>query len=129
VQVVKDITKVLLDVIIEDDEMPLQVHLSCWSGTSDSMFTPQSLSDTLLYIGMNHTTGFAKAATAHACAFDVPLDRLLLETDNIIPAPITKSLCRKAFAHSGLVPYCAAAVAEQKKITPEEVARATSENT
>jgi acid phosphatase family membrane protein YuiD len=78
---------------------------------------------------MNPTTSFAKAATAHACAFDVPLDRLLLETDNIIPAPISKSLGRKPFAHSGLVLYCAAVVAEQKKITSEEVARAASANT
>jgi Tat protein secretion system quality control protein TatD with DNase activity len=129
VQVAKDITKVLLGVIPEDDEMPLQVHLSCWSGTSDSMLKLLKAFPDTLYIGMNPTVSFAKATTAHACAFDVPLDRLLLETDPIIPAPTTKSLGRKAFAHSGLVPYCAAAVAEQKKISSEEVARAASENT
>jgi hypothetical protein len=51
VQVVKDVAKVLLDVIVEDDEMPLQVHLSCWSGTSDSMLKLLKASPDTLYIG------------------------------------------------------------------------------
>ena len=128
-QILKDLATVLLDVIPQDDETPLQVHLSSWSGTSDTMLKLLKAFPDTLYIGMNPTVGFGKAATAHACAFDIPLDRLLLETDNIIPAPISKSLGRKAFAHSGLVPHCAVAVADQKKIPPEDVARAASENT
>jgi Tat protein secretion system quality control protein TatD with DNase activity len=107
----------------------LQVHLSSWNGTSEHMRMLLKAFPDTLYIGMNASVGFAKATTAHECAFDVPLDRLLLETDNVIPAPVTKSLGRKAFSHSGLIPYCAAAIAEHKKMRPMDVARAASENT
>lgn len=129
VQVMKDLARILLDVIPADDEEALQVHLSCWSGKSETMLKLLTAFPDTLYIGMSPAVGFAKASVAHECAFDLPLNRLILETDNVIPAPVTKSLGRKAFSHSGLVPYCALAVAEQKKIPPEDVARAASENT
>jgi Tat protein secretion system quality control protein TatD with DNase activity len=125
VKAMKDLAQVLLNMT----EHPLQVHLSCWSGTSATMLKLLKAFPDTVYFGMNPAVGFAKAAAAHECAFDVPLNRLLLETDNVIPAPVTKSMGRKAFSHSGLVSYCAAAVAEQKKIQPGEVARAASENT
>ena len=125
VQAMKDLAQVLLDMT----ENPLQVHLSCWSGTSATMLKLLKAFPDTVYIGMNPAVGFAKASAAHECAFDVPLNRLLLETDNVIPAPVTKAMGRKAFSHSGLVSYCATAVAEQKKIQPVEVARAASENT
>ena len=139
VRVMKDLAKVLLAVIPEGDEdneerdvpsaPPLQIHLSCWSGKSETMMKLLTAFPDTLYIGMNPTVGFAKAAVAHECAFDVPLNRLLLETDNVIPAPVAKSMGRKAFSHSALVSYCALAVAEPKKISPDQVARAASENT
>ena len=136
-QLMKDLAKRLLamqmkseEIIVTDNKNNnLQVHLSCWSGTSDHMRMLLQAFPNTLYVGMNASVGFAKASTAHECAFDVPLDRLLLETDNVIPAPITKSLGRKAFSHSGLIPYCAAAVAECKKVRPVDVARAAAENT
>jgi Tat protein secretion system quality control protein TatD with DNase activity len=129
VKVMKDLARVLLDVIPADDEEALQVHLSCWSGKSETMLKLLTAFPDTLYIGMSPAVGFAKASVAHECAFDLPLNRLVLETDNVIPAPVTKAMGRKAFSHSGLVPYCALAIAEQKKISPEEVARAASENT
>jgi len=65
---------------------------------------------------MNAAVGFTKATRAHECAFDVPLHRLLLETDapHAIPAPVTIAMGRAAFCHSGLVPFVAAAVAGHK---------------
>jgi Tat protein secretion system quality control protein TatD with DNase activity len=137
-RVIKDLAKVLLEVVPEEDEdhqkeaashPPLQIHLSCWTGKSETMMKLLAAFPDTLYIGMNPTVGFAKAAVAHECAFEVPLNRLLLETDNVIPAPVAKSMGRKAFSHSALVSYCAIAVAEPKKISPEQVARAASENT
>lgn len=136
-RVMKDLAKVLLDAVPDGDEdhqketpsPPLQIHLSCWTGKSETMMKLLAAFPDTLYIGMNPTVGFAKAAIAHECAFDVPLNRLLLETDNVIPAPVAKSMGRKAFSHSALVTYCAIAVAEPKKISPEHVARAASENT
>jgi hypothetical protein len=81
---------------------------------------------------MNAAVGFTKATLAQECAFEVPLNRLLLETDapNTIPSPVVSSKGRKAFCHSGLIPLIASAVAEQKRLaTAVDVARAASENT
>lgn len=122
-QGVKDLAKVLLEFT------DLKVHISCWSGTSEHMAKLlQAFPDTL-YIGLTAATGFAKANIAHEVAFDVPLSKLILETDTVIPAPVVMALGRKAFAHSGAVGFCAQAVAKQKKIPPKQVARMASLNT
>jgi Tat protein secretion system quality control protein TatD with DNase activity len=122
-QGVKDLAKVLLEFT------ELKVHISCWNGTSEHMIKLlQAFPDTL-YIGLTAAVGFAKAAVAHECAFDVPLSKLILETDAVIPSPVVMALGRKAFAHSGAVGFCAAAVAQQKKIPPKRLARITSLNT
>lgn len=123
VQGVKDLAKVLL----EFDG--LKVHISCWNGTSAHMSKLlQAFPDTL-YIGLTAAVGFSKAADAHECAFDVPLSKLILETDAVIPSEVVTALGRKAFAHSGAVGFCAAAVAHQKKLAPKTVARQASLNT
>ena len=135
----KDLAKILVAMTPENTSHlqnehappPLQVHLSCWNGTTETMMKLLNAFPDSLYIGMNSSVGFAKASSvALECAFDVPLNRLLLETDNVIPAPVAKSMGRKAFSHSGLIPFIALAVSEAKRIvTPEQVARAAAENT
>ena len=128
-QLIKELAKILLQMSPTLENDTLKVHLACWSGSSDTLLKLLQAFPNNLYIGMNATVGFSKATVAHECAFDVPLNRLLLETDNVIPAPVTKAMGRKAFSHCGLVSYCAAAVAEQKKISVRDVAKAASENT
>jgi hypothetical protein len=115
----------------------LRVHLVCWNGTSDNLLKILKAFPDTVYVGMNAAVGFAKAALAHECAFEVPLDRLLLETDapNTIPAPVVTCMGRKAYCHSGYVPFVAAAISEHKKnsapstTTAIDVARIASENT
>lgn len=132
VAVVKDLAKVLLEMSPNDEQKknPLKVHLVSWSGKSKHMMSLlQAFPDTL-YIGMSASVGFTKSALSHECAFDVPLNRLLLETDNIIPTIVATTLGRTAFSHSGHIPYCAAHVAELKKtVDAVDVARVASENT
>jgi Tat protein secretion system quality control protein TatD with DNase activity len=110
----------------------LRVHLVCWNGNSTHMMKLLTAFPNNLYVGMNAAVGFAKASRAHECAFDLPLNRLLLETDapNAIPAPITISMGRGAFCHSGLIPFVAAAVAGHKGslVTALDVANAAAEN-
>jgi len=120
-----------LRVILETPENAhLKVHLSSWAGmASDMTSLLQQFPDTL-WVGMNGSVSFSKAAQAHECAFDVPLDRLLLETGSNIPAAVASALGRQAFPHSGLIPHVAVAVAEHRKyVSPDEVARQTSLNT
>lgn len=107
----------------------LKVHLCSWSGRADDMIRILQAFPLTVWMGMDGSVSFSKAAQAHECAFDVPLDKLLLETGNNIPAPVASALGRQAFPHSGLIPYVAAAVAQQKKsVSAEEIARASSEN-
>jgi hypothetical protein len=146
-QVIKDLAKVLLDMTPPTDETKgsnqeatstttnslLQVHLSCWNGTEAHMMHLLKAFPNTIHIGMNATVGFGKQKVAHDCAFSVPLDRLLLETDAplVIPAPLVSAMGRKAFCHAGCIPFIAAAVAEQKKncVAAVEVARAAATNT
>jgi Tat protein secretion system quality control protein TatD with DNase activity len=123
VQGVKDLAKVLL----EFDN--LKVHISCWNGTSAHMSKLLQAFPESLYIGLTAAVGFAKADVAHECAFDVPLQKLILETDTVIPAEVVTALGRKAFAHSGAVGFCAAAVAHHKKVPAKQVAKQASLNT
>lgn len=133
--VTRDLAQVLLEMTPEQESTNLlRVHLLCWNGTSEHMSAMLKAFPDTLYIGMNAAVGFSKATLAHECAFDVPLNRLLLETDapNTIPSLVASTIGRKAFCHSGLVPFVASAVAEQKRsnhVTAVDVARAASENT
>eukprot|EP00586_Coscinodiscus_wailesii_P006956 CAMPEP_0172491830 /NCGR_PEP_ID=MMETSP1066-20121228/22724_1 /TAXON_ID=671091 /ORGANISM="Coscinodiscus wailesii, Strain CCMP2513" /LENGTH=543 /DNA_ID=CAMNT_0013261079 /DNA_START=53 /DNA_END=1684 /DNA_ORIENTATION=+ len=107
----------------------LLVHLSCWNGTADHMTSLLRTFPRNVYIGMDGTASFSKAARAHECAFDVPLDRLVLETGSCIPAAVAAALGREAFVHCGHVPFVAAAVGRFKNVDAECVARRASENT
>lgn len=96
-------------------------------GGNDGMTRSKSSN---LYIALDGAVSFTKAVHLHECAFEIPLNRLLLETATVIPSDIAKSLGRDAFFHSGLWPFVAQAVAHCKKnVSVEEVARATSDLT
>ena len=83
-----------------------------------------------VWFGFDSTVTFAKASHVHECAFDVPLDSILLETgSNSIPSVVTKSMGRHAFSSSALVPFIAQAIAEIKKVDATTVARTATANT
>lgn len=131
--VMRDLATVLLEMSPEDASASLKIHLVCWNGNSTHLLKLLGAFPENLYVGMNASVGFTKATRAHECAFEVPLNRLLLETDapNAIPAPVTIATGRSAFCHSGLVPFVAAAVAEHKSnlgVTALDVARAAADN-
>ena len=133
--VMKDLAKVLVEMTPESESTnSLKIHLVCWNGTSENLMKILKAFPDTVYVGMNAAVGFAKATVAHECAFDVPLDRLLLETDapNTIPATVVAGMGRKAYCHSGHVPIVAVAIAEHKKnsgYSAIDVARMASKNT
>ena len=113
----------------------LKVHLSCWSGSGDHMFALLKSFSENVWIGFDATVSFAKAAQVRESAFDVPMQKVLLETGaNTIPTVVARSIERGAFSHSGHIPYVAQALAEAKssqhvQVTAVQVARAASTNT
>lgn len=129
VEVTKDLHQVLAESVANYPS--LNIHLSSWSGGAEDMIA--LLKDfNNVWIGFDATVTFAKASHIHECAFDVPFDRVLLETgDNTIPSIVAKSMGREAFSSSGLVPFVAQAIADIKKndVTAEQVARAATTST
>jgi len=140
----RDLAKVLvesLDLNKQRSELaggtrrPLRVHLSSWAGKSEHMVKLLNAfpldSDCRLYLGMNGLASFSKAKCAHECAFDVPLDRLVLETNapRTTPAAVANELGRESFCHPGLLHFVAAAIANHRRDTSaNDVAKACTAN-
>ena len=77
------------------------------------------------YISFSGTVTFKNAPKVREAVAAVPLDRLLTETDAPYLAPVPY---RGKLNHSGYMRYTAAAMAEVKGISPDDMVRATREN-
>ena len=78
-----------------------------------------------LYISIAGIVTFKKADDLRAVVRDVPLERLLVETDSPYLAPVPKRGKRNEPAY---VAHTAAALAELKDVPVEDIARTTTEN-
>lgn len=78
-----------------------------------------------MYISVSGIATFKKAQPLRDILRDVPLDKLLVETDAPYLAPVPK---RGGRNEPALVTYTAALTAELKGISPAELAVATTEN-
>ncbi len=78
-----------------------------------------------LYISFSGVVTFKKAEALREVAKEVPLDRLLVETDAPYLAPVPKRGKRNEPA---FVAYTANLIAELRGLEPEELAEATTEN-
>lgn len=78
-----------------------------------------------LYVSMSGILTFNNTEAIRATARDLPLDRLLVETDSPYLAPVPKRGKRNEPA---FVVHTAAKLAEIRGITSEELARATTDN-
>lgn len=130
-----DYAKVLLDAQAQLSKATtmhpeLAVHIVSWYGKAAHMVALlQAFPENVRAVGFDGAVGFSKATDLHECAFDVPLDRLVLETSTIIPPQVNGRLGRAAFSHSGWWPFVAQSVAHHKKTVPiEEIIRAANEN-
>ena len=77
------------------------------------------------YISFSGVVTFKNAPRVREVVSRTPIDKMLIETDCPYLAPVPY---RGRINHSGLVEYTAAAIAEIKGITLEEVARMTYKN-
>ncbi len=77
------------------------------------------------YISLSGIVTFRNADELRGIARDVPLDRLLVETDSPFLAPIPNRGKRN---EPSFVVHTAAKVAELKDVSPEELAAATTDN-
>ena len=104
-------------------EMKPKGVLHCFSG---SVETAKEIIELGMYIGIGGVLTFKNAKKLPDVVKEIPIDRILLETDAPYMAP---EPFRGKTNHSGLIYYVAKRVAEIKNLTVEEVLRITKQNT
>lgn len=101
---------------------PFPAILHCFTGSRELAMRALDLG---LYVSFSGVVSFKKSDALRAVATEVPLDRLLVETDAPFLAPDPFRGKRNEPAY---VVHTAAAVARAKGITPTALAEATTEN-
>ena len=96
--------------------------IHCFTASEDFARKALSLG---LYISISGIVTFNKADDLRAVVRDIPLDRLLIETDAPFLAPVPK---RGKANEPAFVAYVANKVAEVKGMTVDELARVTTDN-
>ena len=107
------------------------IHLVDYSGDLDFLVLRLMPAWPRMVIGFDGRLTFAKAEHLRGLLFDVPLERLLLQSraPDFAPANLPgRAAERQAFSHSGMVPTIAAKVAELKGAELEDVMAAAREN-
>ncbi len=96
--------------------------MHCFSGSAESAREVLKLG---LYIGFTGVLTFKNARKPLEALAEVPLDRLLIETDCPYMAPVPY---RGKRCDSTMLTEVAAVMAREKGVTPEEIGRITAEN-
>ncbi len=101
---------------------PFPAILHCFTGGRELAMGALDLG---LYVSFTGIVTFKRSEELRAIAADVPLDRLLIETDApfLAPDPFRGKTNEPAY-----VRYTAAAIAKVKGLSTEEIAAATTEN-
>lgn len=101
---------------------PLSGVMHCFSGSAE---TAREVLDMGLYIGFTGVITFKNAKKPLAAMREVPLDRLLIETDCPYMAPVPY---RGKRCDSSMLTETAAVMAREKGVSVPEICRITAEN-
>ena len=118
----RESTEIILDILKECRHLNLRGVFHAYSGSRETFKEIQKLGD--WYIGIGGVLTFKKASIAEHVK-DIPLDRILLETDSpyLTPVPF-----RGQRNESAYIPHIASRLAQIKDIPLEEVAETTTAN-
>jgi TatD DNase family protein len=96
--------------------------LHCFTGGRDLAFTGIDLG---LYVSFTGILTFKKSEDLRAIAADLPADRILIETDSpyLAPGKFRGKRCEPAY-----VAETASVLAQTRGVSPEQIARQTTEN-
>ena len=109
--------------IMEDcRHLHLRGNLHAFSGSAETFRRLEKLGD--WYVGIGGVVTFKKAGIAQSL-LDIPMERILLETDSPYLTPVPYRGSRNESAY---IPIIAAKIAEIKGISVGEVARISTEN-
>ena len=118
----RESTEIILDILKECRHLNLRGVFHAYSGSRETFKEIQKLGD--WYIGIGGVLTFKKASIAEHVK-DIPLDRILLETDSpyLTPVPF-----RGQRNESAYIPHIATRLAQIKEMSIEEVAETTTAN-
>jgi TatD DNase family protein len=114
-----DVAKILRE---ETGKGPFPAVLHCFTGGRDLAFTGIELG---LYVSFTGILTYKKTDELRAIAKDLPADRILVETDSpyLAPGKFRGKRCEPAY-----VAETARVLAETRGVSPDEIARQTTEN-
>ena len=118
----RDATDRILDVLRRHRHLDLRGSFHAFSGSIETYREIQKLGD--FYVGIGGVLTFKKASIAETVK-EIPLGRILLETDSPYLTPVPH---RGERNESAYIPHIAAFLARQKGISAEEVAQVTTRN-
>ena len=118
----RESTEIILDILKECRHLNLRGVFHAYSGSRETFKEIQKLGD--WYIGIGGVLTFKKASIAEHVK-DIPLDRILLETDSpyLTPVPF-----RGQRNESSYIPHIAGRLAQIKGMSTDEVAEITTRN-
>ena len=118
----RESTEIILDILKECRHLNLRGVFHAYSGSRETFKEIQKLGD--WYIGIGGVLTFKKASIAEHVK-EIPLDRILLETDSpyLTPVPF-----RGQRNESAYIPHIATRLAQIKEMSIEEVAETTTAN-
>jgi TatD DNase family protein len=118
----RDSTELIINVLKECRQLSLRGVFHAFSGSVETFRELQKLGD--WYIGIGGVLTYKKASIAETVK-EIPLERILLETDSpyLTPVPF-----RGKRNESAYIPHIAARLAEQKGRDIAEIAEVTTEN-
>lgn len=110
--------------VLEDEYVkgPFQPLLHCYTGGADLAQRALALG---AYVSVSGILSFRSAKDVRSVIADIPMDRIILETDCPYLAPVPMRGRRNEPAY---LPHVAEALATLKEISKEEVERITDEN-
>ena len=118
----RESTELIINVLKEHKTHNLRGVFHAYSGSAETYRELQKLGD--WYIGIGGVLTYKKASIAETVK-EIPLERLLLETDSPYLTPVPHRGKRN---ESSYIPHIAEKLAIQKGISIEEVARTTTAN-
>ena len=118
----RESTELIINILKDCRHLNLQGVFHAYSGSAETYREVQKLGD--WYIGIGGVLTYKKASIAETVK-QIPLERILLETDSPYLTPVPHRGKRNESAY---VPHIAAKLSEQLEIPVEEIAAQTTEN-
>ena len=118
----RESTELIINILKEHKHLNLRGVFHAYSGSIETFHELQKLGD--WYIGIGGVLTYKKASIAETVK-NIPLDRILLETDSPYLTPVPHRGKRN---ESSYIPHIAEKLALQKETDIAEVASVTTEN-